>query len=366
MTAKPRVKPTPKISRTGKIPGGIDVEQLRRVIDKNTKPWAVLVTAVDPDGLSSAMGMRYILETLTGKSVTIYYAGKVGNDQSHAIFLRYELSQYVKPLAELGDRDKYHLALVDSSQIHDSRVGEMAITPVIVVDHHSDATVVKADDNFILIQPVGAAATLVVELIQALSLVQKLPDSVGTMLALGIHSDTKALAKAGLRDLQAYFWLYSQSKVAQASLEQLLQYTLPDVHFIHVQMALERRVEKNGYLITNIGYISEDSGDDVAIIADALIRKRGETLVVVFAIVEKTDKPYVRLSVRSKGASTPIHTVLERLAQGRSGYKFVGTGEGEGGAGLELNSVPWYIPETKAEVLALVAKYLQVQLFGSE
>lgn len=335
-------------------------EQFKKIVQTLTGRVAIIATAVDPDAVSSSLALKLIIEQLNDglDGITIFYGGEIGHPQSRAMFQRYTLGDTMKPADTFNQADFQHIALVDSSMVSDARCKGMDnVSPTIVIDHHNETTVVKSEENFVWIEPVSATATLITELMQDL----KIQPSVmlRSLLCLGIYTDTKKLAKNDERGFKALAWLTSKEGTSDA-FGQLVEYTLPRSYFSQVELALNNAKHQNGWLVSNIGFIKGQDGDNIATIADDLARQEAVTFVLVFAIV---DDAYVRICVRSNDVSVPIGTILKRFGES-GGFKTTSNGKGEGGARMYIEKFnPWFMPETKSETLTLITKAIETMVF---
>ncbi|HCC23684.1 TPA: hypothetical protein DF272_05945 [Candidatus Falkowbacteria bacterium] len=337
---------------------------LKGVIDNfNEKPFLIVVTQVDPDALGSACGLAEIIRILGGK-VELVYCGYVAHPQNRAIFNRYNLETVFKSIADFTTFDGYNVCLVDSSTIGDVRLGPFKRTfkPVIVIDHHRGHDFECPEVPYCLIEEVGACATLIVEIINELNLVfDESKKYLSYLLALGIYTDTKSLISAGERDRTAFGEI--TKNISETELSKMIEYPLPDTYYRNMKHALQRMEQRGSRVLTNIGYIKPDEGDDLSTIADLLIRHDGVSLVVVWGVIG--DK--VRISSRNRDISVSLLTFMKERFGERSGAKLTPDGRGEGGAILDLNFYTFWLCDTNRSVVAdAVNLKLQSLVFPTE
>lgn len=327
------------------------IEQLKKTIEGlSTLP--IVITQVDPDAIGSAMLLRYIAMK-RGKDVTIYYCGHFGHPQNRTIFTLFDLGSIMFPIKEMPKEIKT-CALVDSSLVNDSRLLGRAIAPIIIIDHHDVDAKIKEDydvNGFVLIDRVGAATTLLVELLTAMEYTLPKGSKEATLGALAIFTDTKMLINATERDVMAY------SKMLEVTdkevFRQLQSYPLPQRYFEHFKDAINNWKMKEGRLVTGIGFVSSKDADQLAIIADSLIRMPEIRIAVTWGIV---DNSIVRISARCTDPSIAFHDFLTERFGGNSGVKTSAVGIAEGGAFIKLPSGFWAGDELKGELISLVKR----------
>jgi len=337
------------------------VERFREAVAALAPETAILIAQVDPDAIGSACAIARALEHVRDDlDVTIYYCGAVGHPQNRALINRYDLATRLRPISDLAEGASPSWVLVDSSLLKDSRLpaGVTLDDPRIVIDHHRRGEVAEEDDRFVWVEDVGAAATLVSELLEATGVDVGEETGVAVLLALGIYTDTKSLVSASERDREAYGRVTRY--VVPRELQQLIDYPLPESHFTNLRLALSNSEQRGARLVAGVGRMDASSGDDLSTIADLLLRKSGVTLVVVWGIVDDA----VRISARSSDVSTPLDEFLRERFGDASGAKLTPDGKGEGGARVALDLGPWMSEANKPEVEAMVGKRITEWIFG--
>ncbi|MBF0566439.1 MAG: DHH family phosphoesterase [Nitrospirae bacterium] len=319
------------------------------------KSLPIVITQVDPDAIGSALLLRYIA-LRSGVNVDIYYCGYFGHPQNRTIYTFYDLSSIMLPIKEMPKEVK-SCAIVDSSQINDSRLQGRVIEPAIIIDHHDVDIRLKEkyDENgFVWIDRVGAAATMLAELAFALNIDFLINSMEATLGALAIFNDTKMLINATARDVTAYSKLleYADKDIFR----QLHSYPLPQRYFEHFKDAINNWKIKESRLVTNIGFISSKESDQLSIIADNLIRMPDIQVAVTWGIVDNSS---VRVSARCMDPSLSFQDFLrERFGQS-SGVKTSTIGVAEGGAFIKLPAGFWSGDDIKGEMLALVKRKME-------
>jgi len=342
-------------------------EHLKQVIEKMSGRLLIVLTQPDPDAFS-VFGLEAIVKKLNPElSVEIGYAGKFGHPQNRTIVKRLKLDAKMKKLEDLDLTKFDHFALVDSSSLSDNRAPVLTSIfankiPTIVIDHHEGDNIEETDDVFIWRDfGVGAASTLVVELMRELGFVFNDENKdLAIILALGIRTDTKDLVNTTERDVSAYGFVATH--LSSNDLMPYISYDLAPSFYEHRLRTLQEVRIEDTRLVTNVGFISSDDGDEIAILADEFIRRRGIDLVLVWGIVDRKE---VRISARASAPDFPLNEFLKKHFGG--GSKPTVSGRDEGGATVSFTSgeFSWISEQTKDLALELASKRIQEEVFGS-
>lgn len=345
------------------------IEKLSNVLaqlDFNIPP--VIITQFDPDAFASSLGLdlalreliRRVNEEKINSPVRIYYCGRIGMAQNRAILNTYDLGRIIKSVSEIKP-DTLNTTLLDSSKIKDDRLPNGAkINPKIIIDHHEDSDITEQENVFVWIEKVGATSTLIAELLKELNF--NFSDEnkhIAALLALGIYTDTKALAGASQRDRNAFG--YVTNFVSESEFYQLVHYPLPESHFQNLSIALNNFAREGSRVVLGTEITDPDTADDLSSIADYLLRMRDVSLVAAWGVVETT----IRLSVRN---NNPGFLLIDFLQDrfGTGGAKITPDGRGEGGALIELDIKDLLMPETEEVVIALVKKWVEAKIFSDQ
>ena len=345
-------------------------EKFKRIVESICN-FSILITQIDPDAVASANGVYHLMKYLKKDlRCDIYYSGKFAHPQNRMILNRYNLDSMMLPMSkwiekrkgiddqvEENEEDKikkdYNVCLVDSSNSVDKRFEyekEESINTCIVIDHHRNSDMEEDENKFMWIEEVGAASTLVTELIMLFDEeILKIPN-VAILLALGIYTDTKALVSASSRDIHAYSICKKYIDVNEMS--QLINYDLPESHFKIMSFALLHYERKDSIIVANLGFMKQDDGDEISTICDDLIRMRGVKMAFVIGIIDE----FVRVSARSTDMTIPLHTFLQEKFGPQSGAKLAPDGRAEGGAIIDLSLGFWMNDATRDDIISLVEK----------
>lgn len=327
-------------------------------------PFSIMIAQIDPDAIGSAFGMQELLRLL-GYESSVFYAGRVAHPQNEALCNKFNLLSKMRPVsALLTDEGKPTLdgnfVLVDSNRAKDSRL-PFEIWPVIVVDHHRNSDVDETDNTFVWLDEdgVGSASTMVAEMLSGLA-----PEGwefrpeLALMLALGIYTDTKGRTRAGERDDAAFAWCKRYANTQD--LIRLILYKRPFSflrNFARAVLYIEKHdTYRQGRVLAGFGRIPEKQGDDLAMVADELLRTIGAPLVGTWAIVEVKGPTgeialKIRFCARSEELGINLADELQKRFGKSSGAKILPDGTGEGGALFEFSTGPWLREDEMEEII---------------
>jgi nanoRNase/pAp phosphatase (c-di-AMP/oligoRNAs hydrolase) len=239
----------------------------------------------DPDALSAAVALKYLLEQRLGARVTIAYHGIIGRAENRAL-VRYlgEPLHHITDAAELESAAL--VALIDTQPGAGNNPLPPRTLPDIVIDHHpwreETAGVPFADVR----STVGATATILVEYLNTADVA--LTSGLATALFYGIKTDTFSLGRsASPEDVAAYFKL--QPLLDAEALFRVEYARVPADYFGQLHAALEAVHIYDGVIVAYMGQLAYP--DLAAEIADILLRmdeadwvvclgQHGETLIM--------------------------------------------------------------------------------------
>ncbi len=232
---------------------------------KDTKRLIVLAhDNPDPDSVSSAVALAYIVKNLFKIPAVVKYGGIVGRAENRAMIRVLRLR--VSPLSDKDFRPGTEFALVDMQPKTGNNSFPKNRKPLIVIDHHPLRRTTKAD--FIDIRTeYGATATILTEYLVESGL--EVPSRLATALSYGISSETQDLGReARESDIRAYLALFPKSN--KKLLASIVHPRLPRDFFITLNRAMHHtRIYKN-VSATLLGEI--DNPDFVPFVADFMLR----------------------------------------------------------------------------------------------
>ncbi len=218
----------------------------------------------DPDSVSCAVTLAYIVRNLFKIPAQVKYGGIVGRAENRAMIR--VLGLRVTPLLESDFRPGREFALVDMQPKTGNNSFPANRKPLIIIDHHPLRKTTKAGLLDIRTE-YGATATILTEYLLASGL--EIPSQIATALSYGISSETQDLGReARETDIQAYLALFPISnKKLLASIEHP---KLSREHFITLSRALHHSFIYKNAIATTLGEISNP--DFVPFTADFMLR----------------------------------------------------------------------------------------------
>ncbi|MFC1608574.1 bifunctional oligoribonuclease/PAP phosphatase NrnA [Patescibacteria group bacterium] len=323
----------------------------------------IVVNHVDPDSVGAAFGCKEILNFLGCENVEMTYSGTISHPQNKEIFNQFGLYDSFCNVESFHCDKEATFIWLDSSRIEDSRLPDQyaKIIPTIVIDHHRGEDLPdEGQDYFFWVEDIGSTSTLICELGQKLEVA--FSKGARTLLALGIHNDTKSLIKASNRDIGAFDYLKGDD--ISADLNALNSFELPPSFFEIFLHALASKDVQNENMIANAGILGSEDGDFLSIIADQMILERGRSLVVVWGVIGNK----VRIAARSKGSGISLNELLkDKFGKENAGAKFTPDKRGEGGALLSIGFLhPTKDKVVQKEILAAISALLKNKLFSED
>lgn len=218
----------------------------------------------DPDSVSSAVTLAYIVKNKFKVPSAVKYGGIVGRAENRAMIRL--LGLRVSPLSDSDFRPGTEFALVDMQPGTGNSSFPRKRKPLLIIDHHPLRKTTKAD--FLDIRTdYGATATILTEYLLESGL--EIPAKIATALSYGISSETQDLGReAREHDIQAYLALFPRSnKKILANIEHP---RLSRDFFITLNRALHHSFVYKNAIATSLGEI--ENPDFVAFIADFMLR----------------------------------------------------------------------------------------------
>lgn len=269
---------------------------------KSAKRFVVLThDNPDPDSVSSAVALAYIVKHKFNIPSFVKYSGMVGRAENRAMIRVLELR--VAPLLDSDFKPGVEFALVDSQPGTGNNSFPKNRKPAIVIDHHPLRKTTKAD--FIDIRTdYGATATILTEYLLESGL--EISSTLATALSYGISSETQDLGReAREKDIQAYLALFPKSnKKLLASIEHP---KLPRDYFLTLNRALHHSFVYKNAAATSLGEVKNP--DFVAFIADFMLRI--ERINWSMCLARYKDK--IIVSVRTTNTKGEAGNFLRRL-----------------------------------------------------
>jgi nanoRNase/pAp phosphatase (c-di-AMP/oligoRNAs hydrolase) len=203
----------------------------------------------DPDAISSAVALAYLLFHKVRMRAKVTYGGIIGRPENRAMisYLGLKLS----PLKEKDLEIYESVALVDTQP----RAGNNSLPrrklARVVIDHHPSRRTTKAPFTDIR-ENYGATATILTEYLMASKL--DVPSHLATALFYGIGSETQEMGReAQDADLKAYFTLFS--KVNMKLLSRIRHPKVPREFFAYITRAIQNSFTSGNVIICRLGRV---------------------------------------------------------------------------------------------------------------
>lgn len=255
-----------------------NLDELRSVLDGQSRLLIIPHNDPDPDAIASAVGLRFVVAEMYGIKARIGYCGIIGRAENKAL-VRY-LDHPLQILDLHGMRQGNAIALVDTQPGAGNNPLPEDIPATIVIDHHpwqeNSATAHYVD----LRSEIGATATILTDYLRTAAL--DIPSSLATALFYGIKTDTMGLGRgASPSDVEAYFYL--QPKIDVEALVQIENAQVPGNYFKRLTEAIQAaHLYDDDLIISHIGLMSyPDLGAEIA---DLLFRLQGVRWVICIGV----------------------------------------------------------------------------------
>ena len=262
----------------------------------------------DPDSLSSAMALKYLVEARAGVRAVVACEGVIGRAENKAMVSLLRL--HVRSLEDVRSLDWNRVALVDTQPRSGNNSYPRNARPLAVIDHHPVLKTTAA--GWVDIRPhYGATATIMHEYLALSGL--PIPSWLATALAYGISSETRDLgAGAGEKDLDAYLRLFPLLR--KRVLARIEHPRLPRGYFTVLDRALHQAFSYRNVIGSRLGAV--DSPDSVAEIADFLLAHER----MGWSVVTGRHGGQLYISLRSARGGGAGHYLRELLrARGTAG-----------------------------------------------
>lgn len=341
------------------------LEKLKKVVGKRFvgKSPIILITQLDPDAMGAGIGMWYWLDRVLNLKSQIIFCGGMDHPQNRGIYSFFSLGRTMRPAAEFQGDDLGDVILVDSSSNKDVRVVGKRFNPVVIIDHHEGDITEEAPDTFRWVESVGAASTLVGELILRSDLLKKGDtdsEMVATMLCIGIATDTHDFREQVDRRRDREVWDSLLDFGSAENYGKLLNYDLPLRYFELLNQATNPehgKMIQGSVLVVQVGLVSRNESAFLAEFADLLLRRKEVQTVLVWAPVDGVG---FMIKMRTVDASESLVERLQELFN--SGGAKSAQGISSGGTIVRLENFLVPSKENEETSIAFFAQCLDAKL----
>jgi nanoRNase/pAp phosphatase (c-di-AMP/oligoRNAs hydrolase) len=294
--------------------------------ERSDKVSIIVHNTPDPDAIGSARALQWILNKKYAISSSVFYGGDVSHPQNRTMVNILDIR--LQKIEELND--DYNVQICLDCTEHNSP----AELPNLVIDHHR----VSSEAKISWIEPVGATATLIWELIKFLNIPidEEIDQDVATALFLGIRVDTQDMISENTtdRDFEAFKEL--ANFVNRKKLANIIDYPLPS-YFFEAEREINREDQDGNFInqeskgscfVGCIGITTAAKRDAIPMLADKVVRMEGIETAVVFGVVGDS----MVASIRSENTSLDVNT----FAKAVFGKQYSGGKMGFAGATVPL------------------------------
>ena len=277
----------------------------------------------DPDAVSAAWAMQYLLKQLLNIEAKIVYEGFIGRAENKTMIKLLKIKLHRLSVVKFSNEDA--LILLDTQPGMGNNSLPAQIIPSLVIDHHP----LKKRQKSTLIdvrKDIGATATILTEYLMYNNL--EIPKNLATALFYGIGSETQGLSvETDNLDRQYYKMLFP--KISQYILAKIQYPKLPSEFFLNLRKALHNVYFYKNVIVINMGKI--DNPDLVSEFCSFFMRYDKASWALSIGVVNER----LIFSIRTQNR----HANAGRVAQKISGIKGSGGGhEMSAGGGFELTS----------------------------
>lgn len=240
----------------------------------------------DPDAISSAFGLQYLLE-LHGISSSICYKGKIDRCNTRKMMEMFGIS--ATNVDKLGDTIKGSTIILIDAQRNNGNTYDLECDDVISIDHHPIFE--NVDYIFSDIRTsVGACASIIASYFIENNI--ELPENVATALLYGIKVDTAKMTRGVSKlDMDMFYELFFKSNSKQIGYLEANSIQLEDLKAYG--SAIDSIHVEGGVSFANTGADCPEAL--IAEVADFM----AELQNVYFSVVYSIKKEGIKLSVRS-------------------------------------------------------------------
>jgi nanoRNase/pAp phosphatase (c-di-AMP/oligoRNAs hydrolase) len=234
-----------------------------KVFEGSKKPLILTHDNPDPDSISSAIALKFLLYKVMGIKSKVAYGGIIGRAENRAMVRLLKLRMY--PFSKIKVKYYDAVALVDTQPDTGYHSLPKGVPLTLVIDHHPLRKTTKAK-HIDVRSNIGATATILTEYLLKSGL--EIPVNLATALFYGISSETRALGReASQEDINAYLSLFP--KINNRLFSEIEHPKLPREYFDILKKAIQNARCYRNIIWSSLGDV--DTPDFVAQIADKLL-----------------------------------------------------------------------------------------------
>jgi nanoRNase/pAp phosphatase (c-di-AMP/oligoRNAs hydrolase) len=243
------------------------IGMLKNILTGKEKVLIMVHDNPDPDALASAIGFKYLLQSVWKISSLISYGGIIGRAENRVMIKLLDID--IVPFPKVQLKKFTTVALIDTQPGSGNNSLPPAYIPDIVIDHHMPIYEKSRRAAFSDIRTdYGSTSTIITEYLGSAGILGG-NRKIATALLYGIKSDTRNLGReTGATDVAAYLELFPH--VLLKVLSRIEHPKLSRRYFGVISRAVDRALVYEDAVITDLGRV--ESADSLAEMADFLIR----------------------------------------------------------------------------------------------
>lgn len=253
----------------------------------------------DPDAIGAALACQWIFRRRFQAESTIFCKGSVSHPQNKTVVNLLNID-----LQRLGDDDLSSYALrvvVDATPATWNRTGESGkIAFDAYFDHHPKATVPPKWSGHADYRHAGSACAIMRSVMRELGMEFDADSEddqiIATAMVVGIRTDTEEMSVDDTSEIDLLALAELHPFVTQKILRQIIRYPVPKLWYELRRKAEEEAASEGSALVTGLGFLTQESRDALAWVADDLERRDGVDTCVAFGIIEDRIVGVVRCS----------------------------------------------------------------------
>jgi len=243
------------------------IQKLGNIVQGKKKVLIVIHDNPDPDALASALGFKYLLQSVWKISGVISYGGIIGRAENKAMIKLLNID--IVPYQRIHLKDFSLIALIDTQPGSGNNSLPPACIPDIIIDHHVPVYKKSKHADFPDIRTgYGSTSTIIAEYLISAGILDT-NKKIATALLYGIKSDTRDLGReTGENDMSAYLQLFPLALLKVLS--RIEHPKLSRSYFKVISRAINSALIFKDVVIADLGKV--ESADNLAEMSDFLIR----------------------------------------------------------------------------------------------
>lgn len=271
----------------------------------------------DPDAIGAALACQWLFRRKFQAEPAIFHRGSVSHPQNKTVVNLLNID-----LRRLGADDLSGFALrivVDATPATWDRTGENGkIAFDAYFDHHPKATVPPNWSGHADYRHAGSACAIMWSVMRELGMEFEADSEddqiVATAMVVGIRTDTEEMSADDTSEIDLRALAELHPFVTQKILRQIIRYPVPKLWYELRRKAEEEASWEGSTLVTGLGFLTQESRDALAWVADDLERRDGVDTCVAFGIIEDRIVGVVRCS----NPSLELNELVRRVFGGDS------------------------------------------------